>query len=69
MITPSVVTIVRVKKRPATRVSNVTLRKLQRESLRRESARWFVLELLAFGLLAALSVWPMIHAVEALRLL
>ena len=45
------------------------MRKFQRKYFENEATRWFVIELLLFALLAAVSIWPMIHAIEALRLL
>lgn len=65
MLTPSVVTVVRVKRRPAARVSNSG----QRALLRQESTRWFLLEALALGMLLAISAWSLFYTVEALRLL
>jgi hypothetical protein len=38
------------------------------EEFRNELKWLFVIELLLFGLLAAISVWPMVHTAEALRL-
>lgn len=69
MLTPSVVTVVRTRKRPAARLSRATLWAQQREFLRRESTRWFLLEVLAFGMLLAISAWSLFHTVEAMRLL
>jgi hypothetical protein len=69
MTTPCVVTLVRTKKRRPINSPRIAFRKLQREYLEGESIRWFVIELLLFGLLVLLSAWPMIHAIEALRLL
>lgn len=43
--------------------------RLQRQLVERESTRWFLIELAVFGLLAALSLWPMIQTVQAFRLL
>ena len=46
----------------------VSLRKSDEEF--KNELKWlFVIELLLFGLLAAISAWPMLHAAEALRLL
>jgi hypothetical protein len=39
------------------------------EEFRNESKWSFVVELLLFGLLVAISAWPMVHTAEALRLL
>ena len=39
------------------------------EEFKNESKWSFVIELFLFGLLVAISAWPMIHAAEALRLL
>jgi len=55
---------------------NVVVVTRRRTSLRKSGEefkselKWlFVIELLLFGLLAAISVWPMVHTAEALRLL
>lgn len=46
----------------------VSLRKSDEEF--KTELKWsFVVELLLFGLLVAISAWPMLHAAEALRLL
>lgn len=68
MISPFVVTVTRTKRRRIDR-TGARLRKLQRKFLRNESLRSFIIELLLFGLLAAVSAWPIIRAIEALRLL
>jgi hypothetical protein len=68
MILPFVVTVTRRKRRLLDR-SGATLRKRQRRFLRNESNRWLIVELLLFGIFAAISAWPIIRAIEALRLL
>jgi hypothetical protein len=45
------------------------MRKFQRKYFENEATRWFVIELFLFALLAAVSIWPMICAIEASRLL
>jgi hypothetical protein len=69
MLSPHVVTAIRTKGRPARKRPSPSLWKLRREYFDGEHIRWFFLELLLFVLLAAISVWPMIHAIEAMRLL
>jgi hypothetical protein len=67
MISPFVVTVVRPRRRQARIRVRAVLLKPQRLSLRRESARLFVIELLCFVLLAIISAWPLLRALEALR--
>jgi hypothetical protein len=60
---PRIIVVNRVGKR-----SRTSIRKAAQEF--RTESRWaFVIELLLFALLVAISVWPMIHTAEALRLL
>lgn len=69
MIIPSVVTVVRTKKLQLVQISHATLWARQRAFLRREATRWFLLEVLAFCLLTAISAWSLAHTIAALRLL
>jgi hypothetical protein len=66
MISPFVVTVMRTKRRSLD-WSCAKFRRLQRELLQQESARLFVIELLIFGVLADVSAWPIMRAIEALR--
>ena len=66
---PYVITVVRRKKVESFDRRRRSMWKLSREYFRRESIWPFVVELLLFGLLVAISVWPMIDTVKALRLL
>ena len=69
MTTPFTITVVRTRKRRPSHGSSANFRKFQRKYFENEAPRWFVIELLLFALLAAVSIWPMIHAIEALGLL
>jgi hypothetical protein len=70
MISPYAFAVVRTsKRRQAKRSSATIIRRLQRERLRNESIRWFVVELIFFGLLAALSAESLFRAFAALRFL
>jgi hypothetical protein len=68
MTTPFTIAVVRTRKRRIDH-SHTALWKRQRQYLQNDYIRWFVIELLLFGLLAAISAWPMIRAIEALRML
>jgi hypothetical protein len=69
MISPYAFTVVRTSKRRQAKRPSTTIRRLQRERLRNESIRWFVVELIFFGLLAALSAESLFRAFAALRFL
>ena len=65
---PFVIRVIRTRKRPP--VNPVaTFRKFCRKSLSEELLRWSVIELILFGVLAAVSAWPIIHALQAMRFL
>ncbi len=68
MLNPSL-TLTVTKDPTATTFSAPAWWRLQRQFVQRESTRWFLIELAIFGLLAALSLWPMIQTVQAFRLL
>lgn len=69
MITPSVNTLMQTKRPSVRRNSQAALRRRQRHIWQEESLRWFVIELLVFGVLLAVSILPMVHAVRAFRFL
>lgn len=69
MTTPFAITVIRTRKRRPLKGRETPFREFQRGYSKDESIRWFVIELLLFGLLVLLSAWPMIHAIEALRML
>ena len=64
MISPFTITLTRTKQR-----QTEDSQKLLRKYLSQERLWSFVVELLIFVLIAAISAWPIIQAVEALRLL
>ncbi len=67
MESPYIVTLSRIKKRKRLNRRSGSIRRLSRDYLRNEGIWSFVVELLLFALLAAISVWPMIDTIEALR--
>lgn len=66
MTTPFLITVVRTRRTRPAMFPSSRFRKLQRQYLREESVRWFVLELLCFGLLAAIAAWPLLQTLKAL---
>jgi hypothetical protein len=69
MTTPFTITVVRTRKRRPRTGPSANLWKCQRKYFGNESIRWFVIKLFLLMLLVAVSTWPMIRAIEALRLL
>ena len=69
MLSPYAMTVIRTKKRQTHKRPPPSIWKLRREYFSGEHIRWFFLELLAFVILGAISAWPIIRAIEALRLL
>ncbi len=64
MISPFTTTLTRTKQR-----RTAGSQKLLRKYLRHERLWSFAVELFLFVLLAAISAWPIIQAIEALRML
>jgi hypothetical protein len=69
MTTPFLITVVRTRKRRPNKGPSANFREFQRKYFGNEAIRWFVIELFLFALLAAASAWPILRAIEALRLL
>jgi hypothetical protein len=69
MISPYAFTVVRTRKRRQAKRPSATVRRLQQGRLRAESIRWFLVELILFSLLAALSAESLLRAFAALRFL
>ncbi|MBA3833695.1 MAG: hypothetical protein H0X34_17745 [Chthoniobacterales bacterium] len=68
MISPYAITVIRTRRRRAfARCQTATFQKRLREFVRHESFWSFLIELLLFAVLAAISAWPMINAIKALR--
>ena len=66
MTTPFLITVVRTRRRRPSQDSDFQFSRRQRQYLGDESIRWFVIALLCFGLLAAISAWPLLQALKAL---
>ena len=69
MKSPYIVTIIRRRKHEPRNRRSPSIRGLSQEYFRTECIWSFVIELLLFGLLVAISLWPIIDTVKALRLL
>ena len=67
MKSPYVVNVSRLKKRGYPNQKRSSIRQIAQDYLARERLWEFVVELTLFGVLAIVSAWPMIHAVEVLR--
>ena len=69
MTTPFCITVVRTRKRRPRNGGSADFWNFQRKYFGKESVRWLVIEWLLFALLAAASSWPILRAIEVLRLL
>jgi len=66
MTTPFTITVVRTRRRRPAKTPNSGFRRRQRQYLEDESIRRFVIALLCFGLLVAISAWPLLQVLKAL---
>ena len=66
MTTPFLITVVRTRRRRPAKAPISGFRRLRRQYLEDESIRWFVIALLCFALLAAISAWPLLQTLKAL---
>jgi hypothetical protein len=66
MTTPFLITVVRTRRRRPTKPPTSRFQRFERQHPRDESIRWFVIALLCFALLAAISAWPLLQTLKAL---
>jgi hypothetical protein len=66
MISPTIITVRRVRKTVPLRRRSI--RDISRQYFRTEHVRFLVVESILFAILAAVAIWPIVNAVEFIRL-
>jgi hypothetical protein len=65
MISPNIITVRRVRK--AVLLRRRSIRDISRDYFGTEYLRFLVVELILFVIMAAMAIWPIVNAVEAVR--
>ena len=66
MISPTIITVRRVRK--TVRLRRRSIRDISRDYFRTEHVRFLVVELILFVIMEAMAVWPIVNAVEFIKL-
>ena len=66
MISPNIITVCRIKKAPLLRRRSI--RDISRDYFRTEHVRFLVVESILFVIMAAMAIWPIVNAVEFIKL-
>ena len=66
MISPTIITVRRVRKTVPLRRRSI--RDISRHYFRTEHVRFLVVESLLFAIMAAVAIWPIVNAVEFIKL-
>ena len=66
MISPNIITICRIKKAPLLR--HRSIRDISRDYFGTEYVRFLVVESILFAIMAAMAIWPIVNAVEYIKL-
>jgi nitrate reductase NapE component len=66
MISPNIITIRRIKK--AALLRRRSIRDISRHYFRTEHVRFLVVELILFAIVVAVAIWPIVNAVEFIKL-
>jgi hypothetical protein len=66
MISPTIITVRRIRKAAVLRRRSI--RDISRHYFRTEHVRLLVVELILFLIIAAVAIWPIVNAVEYIRL-
>ena len=66
MISPNIITIRRIKK--AARSRRRSIRDISRDYFGNEHLRFLVVETIIFAIIAAAAIWPIVNAVEFIKL-
>jgi len=66
MISPTIITVHRIRKTALLRRRSI--RDISRKYFRTEHGRFLVLESILFAILAAVAIWPIVNAVEFIKL-
>ena len=66
MISPNIITVCRIKKPPLLRRRSI--RDISRDYFGTEYVRFLVVESILFAIMAAVAIWPIVNAVEFIKL-
>jgi len=66
MISPTIITVRRIKK--AALIRRRSIRDISRDYFGTEYVRFLVVESILFAIIAAMAIWPMVNAVEFIKL-
>jgi hypothetical protein len=66
MISPNIITVRRIRK--TTLLQRRSIRDISRHYFRTEHVRFLVVELILFAIMAAMAIWPIVNAVEFIKL-
>ena len=66
MISPNIITIRRIKK--AALLRRRSIRDISRDYFRTEHVRFVILESILFAIMAGMALWPIVNAVEFIKL-
>ena len=66
MISPNIITVRRIKKAPLLRRRSI--RDISRDYFGTEHLRFLVVEVILFVIIAAVAIWPIVNAVEFIKL-
>jgi hypothetical protein len=66
MISPNIITVCRIKKAPLLRRRSI--RDISRDYFGTEHLRFLVVEVILFVIIAAMALWPIVNAVEFIKL-
>ena len=65
MISPNIITVRRIRK--AALLRRRSIRDISRDYFRTEHVRLLVVELILFAIMAAVAIWPIVNAVEFIK--
>ena len=66
MISPNIITVRRIKK--AALLRRRSIRDISRDYFGNEHLRFLVVEVILFVIMAAMAIWPIVNAVEVIKL-
>jgi len=66
MISPNIITVRRIRKGPL--LGRRPIRDISRDYFGTEHVRFLVVESILFAIIAAMAIWPIVNAVEYIRL-
>ena len=66
MISPNIITVRRIRK--TTLLRRRSIRDISRDYFANEHVRFLVVESILFAIMAAVAIWPIMNAVEFIRL-